>query len=60
MVRGLIEQQEIRGAEEHPGQRITVALAARKHSNALEHVVLRKQKTSQQAAQLGLASRCDG
>ena len=35
----LIEQQEIRGMLQHLGQRITIALAARKHSDGLEHIV---------------------
>jgi signal transduction histidine kinase len=40
--------------QQHPKQRVTVPLAAGKHSDALENVIGGKQKASQQAAQLGL------
>ncbi len=39
---------------QHAGQRITVALTAGKHADALKHVVFGKQETAQQAAQFGL------
>ncbi len=54
VIGGLVEQQEIRRLQQHAGQRVAVALAAREHADALEHVVFGKQETAQQAAQLGV------
>src|SRR5207249_7738461 len=57
VVGGLVEQQEIRGMQQHLEKRIAVALAAREYADALEDVVTREQKTAEQAAQLGLRGR---
>ena len=40
--------------QQHAGQRVTIALAAGKHADGLENIVLRKQKAAKQAAQLRL------
>ena len=57
VVGGFIEQQEIRRPQKHPRQGIAVALAAGKHSDTLEDVILRKQEAPEQAAQLRLGAR---
>ena len=48
----LVEQQKIRRAQQHARQRVAIALAARKHADPLEHIVLAEEKTAEQAAQL--------
>jgi len=59
MIGGLVEQQKIRGPQQHARQGVTIALSAGKHADALEDFILRKQKASQQGAQLRLAAqRC--
>src|SRR5579864_8824846 len=39
--------------KQHARQRVTIALPAREYSELLEHIVVGKQKTSQQITQLG-------
>ena len=39
--------------QQHPRQRIAIALAAREHADGLEDVVFGEQETAEQAAQLG-------
>ena len=41
--------------QQHPGQRVAVALAAGEHADPLEDVVVGKQEAAEQAAQFGLA-----
>ena len=39
MVRWLIEQQKVRGMQQHAGKRVTVALTAGEHADGLEDIV---------------------
>src|ERR1700674_239196 len=54
MVGGLIEQQEVSRVQQHFQQRVAIALASGEDADALKHIVARKKKTAEQAAQLGL------
>src|SRR5262249_58796665 len=54
VVGGLVEEQKIRWMQQHAGQRVAVTLAAGKHADGLENVVLGEEKATEQAAQLGL------
>src|SRR5207237_10592211 len=51
---GLVKQQEIRRPQQHSRERVTIPFPARKHADALEHVIIGKKKGAQQRAQLGL------
>ncbi len=51
MVGGLVQQQEVRRRNQHPGQRISVALAAGKHAQLLEDIVAGEHEAAQQRAQ---------
>ncbi len=44
VISGLIEQQEIRGGEQHASQRVAVAFAAGEHADALERIVIAEQE----------------
>src|SRR4051812_48380241 len=55
MVGRLVQQQEVRGMQQHLQQRITVALAAGEHADFLEYFIRRKQKTAKEVAQFSLA-----
>src|SRR5882724_11303354 len=54
MVGGFIQKQKICRVHQHAEQGIAVALAAGKHTNALEDVVGRKKETAEKTTQLGL------
>ena len=54
VVGGLVEQHEVAGLEQHAGQRVAIALAAREHADLLEHIVAGKEKRTQDAC----AARC--
>src|SRR5579871_1491625 len=56
MVRGLVEQQEVRGMEQQAQQGIASTLAAGKDADLLEDVVFGKQETAKQAAKFGLSA----
>ena len=60
VVGGFVEQQEIGRVQQHSRQRVAIAFAAGEHANALEHIVLGKQETAQQAAQFGLGAERHG
>ena len=60
MIGGLVEEQNIGRPKQHARQRVAVALAARKHPDALEDLVVRKEEAAEQAAQLGLAAQGGG
>ena len=45
----LVEQQEVRRMQQHAGQSVAVALAARKHAYRLEHVVFGEKEAAQNA-----------
>src|SRR5215472_15582183 len=51
MVRGFVEQQEVRGMQQHPGQGVAIALATGEHVYGLENFVRGKEKASQKIAQ---------
>ena len=50
VVRRLVEQQHVRGLEQHLREREPVALAAREHRDLLEDVVAREQEAAQDRA----------
>ena len=50
----LVEQQEIRRADENLGQGVAIALAAREHAERLEDIIAGEEKAAEQAAQFGL------
>ena len=54
MVGRFVQQQKVRRVQQHTQQGIAAALSAGEHSDFLEDVVFGEEKTSQQAAQLGL------
>src|SRR5262249_17518219 len=48
VVGGLVEEQKIRWMQQHAGQRVAVTLAAGKHADGLENVVLGEEKATEQ------------
>src|SRR5207248_1273354 len=50
VVGGLVEEQRVRGAEKHPGDGESRALAARQHADFLVDVVAGKQKAAEDVA----------
>jgi len=49
-----VKPDEVRRAQQQLDQRVAVALAARKHADALENVVFAKQKAAEQPAEFRL------
>src|ERR1700678_162846 len=55
VVGGFVKQQKICGVQQQTKQSVASALAAGEHSNFLENVIFREEKTSEQAAEFGLS-----
>src|SRR5271156_191896 len=53
VVRGLVKEKKICGADKNLGQGVTVALAAREYTEGLEDVFAGEEEASQKAAQFG-------
>src|SRR5437773_12321980 len=57
MVCRFIKQQKVRRMQQHPQQRISVALTARKHADALKYFVSGEKEAAEQVAQIGFSRR---